>query len=103
MQLQTSVNGTDAHLNSLKVCFKQAANSLTQLYKQSTFSYNIAYQQGREDAFGEVLQWFMDKTTSSNSYGADNFKNVPKNEFLSFISDKLNKQEMDTSKAHDEN
>lgn len=41
------VNGTDVHLNSLKICFKQAANSLTQLYKQSTFSYNIAYQQGR--------------------------------------------------------
>ena len=43
----------------------------------------------------------MDKTTGS--YGGDNFKNVPKNEFLAFISDKLNKQELDTSKAHDEN
>ena len=38
-----AVNGTDVHLNSLKICFKQAANSLTQLYKQSTFSYNVAY------------------------------------------------------------
>lgn len=30
-------------------------------------------------------------------------KNVPKNEFLQFISDKLNKQEVDTTKAYDEN
>ena len=66
--------GTDVHLNSLKICFKQAANSLTQLYKQSTYSYNIAYQQGRQDAFEEVFQWFAAQSSSD-------FKNVSKNEF----------------------
>ena len=42
-QIPAYNNGADAHLNSLKNSFKQAANSLTQLYKQSTYSYNVAY------------------------------------------------------------
>lgn len=32
-------SGTDIHLQYLKDSFKQAANSLTQLYKQSSHSY----------------------------------------------------------------
>lgn len=80
-----STNGTDVHLNSLKICFKQAANSLTQLYKQSTYSYNIAYQQGRQDAFEEVFQWFMGQTSGNE------FKNVSKNDFFSFLQEKLNR------------
>ena len=47
--------GTDIHLQYLKDSFKQAANSLTQLYKQSSHSYQVAYQQGRTDAYEEVF------------------------------------------------
>lgn len=54
-----SSSGSEAHLSSLRACFTQAANSITSLYKQSTFSYNVAYQQGKQDAFEEVFQWFM--------------------------------------------
>jgi hypothetical protein len=49
------MNGADIHLNSLKTSFKQAANALTSLYKQSSFSYNVAYQQGKQDAYEEVF------------------------------------------------
>jgi hypothetical protein len=37
--LQEEKSGTDIHLQYLKDSFKQAANSLTQLYKQSSHSY----------------------------------------------------------------
>lgn len=43
MQLEQQPAGADAHLQHLKDSFKQAANSLTQLYKQSSHSYNVAY------------------------------------------------------------
>ena len=44
---------------ALKDSFKQAANSLTQLYKQSSQSYNVAYQQGRLDAYEDTLAWLV--------------------------------------------
>ena len=40
----TAMVSAEAHLVALKDSFKQAANSLTQLYKQSSQSYNVAYQ-----------------------------------------------------------
>ena len=44
MQPQMQNNsGAEVHLGALKDSFKQAANSLTQLYKQSSHSYNVAY------------------------------------------------------------
>eukprot|EP00347_Sterkiella_histriomuscorum_P001865 403370382 len=94
------VNGTDAHLNSLKACFKQAANSITSLYKQSTFSYNIAYQQGRQDAFEEVYQWFMNQSLEQDS---GDFKNVSKQSFFNFMQEKINKQSQDVVKSHEDN
>jgi hypothetical protein len=97
------------------VCFKQAANSLTQLYKQSAYSYNIAYQQGRQDALQEVFQWFIAQTTSEStngvglngngvaSSGYSEFKNVSKQEFFTFMQEKINSQVVDAAKAHDDN
>ena len=35
--------GAEQHLQILQDTFKQTANSLTQLYKQSSHSYNIAF------------------------------------------------------------
>lgn len=52
-------SGADMHLQHLKDSFKQAANSLTQLYKQSSHSYNVAYQQGKTDAYEEMFAWLM--------------------------------------------
>ena len=54
---------------------------MTQLYKQSTFSYNVAYQQGRQDAYEDVIQWFLGTQCSDS----DQFKNVSKSEFFQFI------------------
>jgi hypothetical protein len=51
--------GAEQHLSALKDSFKQAANSLTQLYKQSSHSYNVAYQQGKLDAYEEIFAWLM--------------------------------------------
>lgn len=49
----------ELHLVALKDSFKQAANSLTQLYKQSSTSYNVAYQQGRLDAYEDIMAWLL--------------------------------------------
>ena len=49
----------ELHLVALKDSFKQAANSLTQMYKQSSQTYNVAYQQGRLDAYEDVLAFLM--------------------------------------------
>ena len=50
-------SGADIHLQALKDSFKQAANSLTTLYKQSSHSYNVAYQQGKQETYEEVFAW----------------------------------------------
>mmetsp|Transcript_1083 Transcript_1083/g.670 ORF Transcript_1083/g.670 Transcript_1083/m.670 type:complete len:102 (+) Transcript_1083:136-441(+) len=89
-------NGSDAHLSNLKNSFKQAANSLTQLYKQCNNSYNVAYQQGKQDAYEEVFSWFL----SSNS---GNFKNVSVNQFLLLMQQKLADQHQETQRAKQEN
>lgn len=83
-------------MGALKNKFKEAANSLTQLYKQSSYSYNVAYQQGRQDAFEEVFQWFM---TTNNG----DFKNVSVNQFFGFMQEKINKQKQETEKAQASN
>lgn len=49
----------ELHLVALKDSFKQAANSLTQLYKHSSQSYNVAYTQGRLDAYEDVMAWLV--------------------------------------------
>ena len=49
----------ESHLTSMQDAFIQSANTLTHLYKQSCQSVNLAHQQGREEAFAEVMQWFM--------------------------------------------
>ena len=71
------------HLSALKDSFKQAANSLTQLYKQSSHSYNVAYQQGKLDAYEDVLAWLL-TDNAENGY-----KNVPVNKFKEFISARI--------------
>ena len=72
------------HLSALKDSFKQAANSLTQLYKQSSHSYNVAYQQGKLDAYEDVLAWLLTADSGDSGY-----KNVPVNKFKEFISARI--------------
>jgi hypothetical protein len=47
------------HLNSLKDSFINSANTLSAFYKQSCNAFNLAYQQGKQDAYEEVFLWFM--------------------------------------------
>ena len=51
--------GADNHLQAIKDSFKQAANSLTEFYKQSSHTYNVAYSQGKTDAYDEVFAWLL--------------------------------------------
>jgi hypothetical protein len=37
----------------------QTANTFTAFYKQSQQAFNLAYQQGKQDAFEEVFVWFL--------------------------------------------
>jgi hypothetical protein len=52
------------------------------LYKESIRRSEESYNQGKEDAYEEVLKWFL--SYSSGSGG--NFKHVSVNEFFQFIS-----------------
>jgi len=44
---------------AMRDSFKLAANSLTEFYKQSSHSYNVSYQQGKTDAYDEILAWLL--------------------------------------------
>jgi hypothetical protein len=53
------INGAESHLMAMRDSFKLAANSLTEFYKQSSHSYNVAYQQGKTDAYDEIFAWLL--------------------------------------------
>jgi hypothetical protein len=55
------------------------------LYKESLRKCEDSYNQGREDAYEEVLKWFLAYANGSGG----NFKHVSVNEFFNFISLKL--------------
>lgn len=57
------------------------------LYKESLRKCEDSYHQGKEDAYEEVLKWFLGFNSSSG--GHSQFKHVPVNEFFNFISQKL--------------
>ena len=71
-----------------KNLFQEAASQLMSLYKESLRKCDDSYNQGREDAYEEVLKWFL---TYANGSGG-NFKHVSVNEFFNFISLKLQDQ-----------
>jgi hypothetical protein len=50
---------SETHLSHLKESFVNSANTLTAFYKQSCNSFDLAYSQGKQDAFEEVFIWFM--------------------------------------------
>ena len=109
---QSSNVGAELHLGALKDSFKQAANSLTQLYKQSSHSYNVAYQQGKLDAYEEIFAWLMTSNGETGSaqqpssdqlqFGQSDYKYVPVTKFRKFMQDKLQTQEHDFQKARDQ-
>ena len=76
------------HLEALKDSFKHAANSLTQLYKQSSESYNVAYQQGRLDAYVDVLAWLI---ADQSTHGTEN-RHVSVQRFRQFVQERVNTQ-----------
>ena len=53
------------------------------LYKEGIKSSEESYYQGKEDAFEEVLKWFLSYNSGSN------FKHVSVNEFFNFITQRL--------------
>ena len=76
----------ELHLVALKDSFKQAANSLTQLYKQSSQSYNVAYQQGRLDGYEDVLAWLV---ADQAALGGE-MRHVSVQRFRQFVQDRIN-------------
>ena len=58
------------------------------LYSEGIRRCDESYQQGKEDAYEEVLKWFL-SYSSANSLNGPNFKHVSVNEFFNFISQKL--------------
>ncbi len=52
------------------------------LYKESLRRCHESYMQGKEDAFEEVLKWFL-------AFNNGDFKHVSAYEFFNFINQKL--------------
>jgi hypothetical protein len=52
-------SSSETHLSHLKESFVNSANTLTAFYKQANNSFNLAYSQGKQDAYEEVFIWFM--------------------------------------------
>ena len=50
---------SEQHVSELKDAFIQSANTLTAFYKQSCHAFDVAYQQGQQDAYEEVFAWFV--------------------------------------------
>ena len=75
---------SEVHLNTLKDSFINSANTLTAFYKQSCNAFNLAYQQGKQDAFEEMYYWFL--TQGQNG----TFKHVSVAQFNQFMQEKLN-------------
>ena len=50
---------SEVHLNTLKDSFINSANTLTAFYKQSCSAFDLAYQQGKQDAYEEIFHWFI--------------------------------------------
>lgn len=65
--------------------FSEAAANIMQLYKEGIKRCDDSYHQGKEDAYEEVLKWFL-SYSSANSMNGPNFKHVSVNEFFNFIS-----------------
>lgn len=80
-----SSTGADHHLQAIRDSFKLAANSLTEFYKQSSHSYNVAYQQGRTDSYDEIFAWLLAQTQMDPQ-----IKNVSIQRFKQHMQDKLN-------------
>ena len=74
---------SDQHMGQLKDCFIQAANTLTSFYKQSCNSFNLAYQQGKQDAYEEIFLWFLEQQSTSE------FKNVSSTQFRDYMTQKI--------------
>ena len=74
-----------------KQLFQDAAAQLTHLYQESLRVYQDGYNQGKEDAFEEVLKWFLTYQQINNNTGGQtgSFKHVSVNEFFNFISSRL--------------
>ena len=53
----------------------------------------MAYQQGRLDAYEDVLAWMV-KENSENG-----FKNIPTNKFKEFLSARINAQQKEWTSA----
>ena len=62
--------------------FQNATTTLMQLYKESLKVGEESYQQGKEDAYEEILKWFL-------SQGSSDFKYVSPNDFFNHINQKL--------------
>jgi len=77
---------SETHISQLKDSFIQSANTLTAFYKQSCNAFNLAYQQGKQDAFEEVFLWFISQGQDSS------FKHVQASQFMQFMKDRMDSQ-----------
>lgn len=56
----------------------------------------MAYQQGKQDAYEDVLSWFLAQGTEGG------FKHVQANQFMAFMQERLKNQNLETELANEQ-
>ena len=79
------VQSASSHLQLEEVrkqTFSEAATQLLQLYNEAVKVSESSYNQGKEDAYHEILKWLISQSNAD-------FKHVPISEFFNYLNDKI--------------
>ena len=76
------MNGTSKPHDKVKAQFCSTASALTQLFKMSIELEKHSYNEGRKDAYTDILGWLL-------THGNGELKNIPMGVFVAFLQEKV--------------
>ena len=74
--------------------FKQSANLITQMYKEGQAAYNAGLCHGRQEAYEDILNWFI------YSHNPD-FRYISAQDFFAFVQSRFNELQQTDALASD--
>ncbi len=74
-------DGSTPH-DKVKTQFCSTASALTQLFKMSIELEKYSYNEGRKDAYTDMLGWLL-------THGNGELKNIPISSFVAFLQEKM--------------
>ncbi len=76
------MNDSSTPHDKVKAQFCSTASALTQLFKMSIELEKYSYNEGRKDAYADILGWLL-------THGNGELKNIPMGAFMGFLQEKL--------------